>query len=126
MIIIENNGDTSNLSKNDNSKLNKNKDIYKALFKKAVGYITNESTEEYTVSDDELKLCKKKVTKKHIPPDISALKLLIDLNDVKEITDMTDTELEEEKKRLLTVLKEYENGNIIQTPQKIKEDINED
>lgn len=74
-----------------------------------MGYIASESVEEYTALEDELKLSKKKVTKKHIPPDISALKVLLTLNESKNIGDMTDGELEEEKRRLLKLLKEYES-----------------
>ena len=76
-----------------------------ALVKKALGYDATEVVEEY-VSDDagEVKLTKKKVTKKNVPPDITALKMLLDSKQ-EEITKMSDQELEEEKERLLKLLK---------------------
>lgn len=46
-------------------------------------------------------LVKKKVTKREIPPDIKAVKMLLDGGD-----EATDEELEEEKLRLTQMLKE--------------------
>lgn len=57
--------------------------------------------EEYAVQDGELKLVKKKVTKREIPPDIKAVKLLLDGRE-----ELTDEELEAEKQKLLDMLKE--------------------
>lgn len=57
--------------------------------------------EEFTLEDGELKLIKKKVTKREIPPDIKAVKLLLE-----ERGEATDEELEEEKRRLLNMLRE--------------------
>lgn len=86
------------------------KKVIKALLKKAVGYTTNESTMEYLVNEDNITLCKKKVTKKYIPPDINALKVFIEMNNVdfkEDLKDMTDKELDKEKKRLLDLLNDY-------------------
>ncbi|MDE5789086.1 MAG: hypothetical protein K2H78_01585, partial [Clostridia bacterium] len=55
------------------------------------------------VEDGELKLVKKKVTRRDIPPDIKAVKLLLDSDD---LSAATDGELEEERGRLLKMLKE--------------------
>ena len=49
--------------------------------------------------DGELKLVKKKVTKREIPPDIKAVKLLLE-----ERGELSDAELEEEKQKLLKLL----------------------
>lgn len=57
--------------------------------------------EEFAVEDGELKLVKKKVTKREIPPDIKAVKLLMDGGE-----ELTDEELEAEKQKLLNMLKE--------------------
>jgi len=88
------------------------KEVIKALLKKAVGYTQSECVEEYTTNADQIMtLSKKKVTKKHIPPDVSALKVLFTFNDIgqdKDITKMTDEELESEKIRLLNLLKDFE------------------
>lgn len=72
--------------------------------KKALGYDATEVVEEYVSSEEgEIKLTKKKVTKKNVPPDMAALKILLDEND-KPISEMTDEQLKEEKARLLKLL----------------------
>ena len=76
--------------------------IENALIKKALGYQTEEVVEEYVESEGEIKLNKKKVTKKSVPPDITALKILIESE--KQIREMTDEELQTEKERLLKIL----------------------
>ncbi len=65
---------------------------------------SDEVTEEFVMKDGELTLVKKKVTKKDIPPDIKAVKLLMDGNDEQ----LSDEELESEKRELLKMLKEME------------------
>ena len=74
-----------------------------ALKKCAVGLSASEVVEEFAVEDGELKLIKKKVTRRDIPPDIKAVKLLLDSDD---LSAATDGELEEERGRLLKMLKE--------------------
>lgn len=71
-----------------------------ALFKCATGFSTSEVVEEFAVDGDELKLVKKKITKKEIPPDIKAVQLLMVGEDA-----LTDEELEAEKENLLKLLK---------------------
>ncbi len=85
-------------------------DIYKALLKKAMGYTADESVEEFSAEEEGLRLLKKKVTKKHVPPDVSALKVLLSLGSEKSISEMTDEELEREKARLLKLLKDCQEG----------------
>lgn len=76
------------------------------LLKKAMGYDSLEVVEEYSADDDgEVKLIKKKVVKKPIPPDVTALKLLMEDGAV-SIAEMSDEQLNEEKVRLLNLLKE--------------------
>lgn len=91
--------------KNINEKLNE------TILKKAMGYSVEESVMEYGMCDDELKLIKKKVSKKYYPPDLSAINLLINDNKNNDLKKLTDAELEEEKNRILKLLKELENGN---------------
>ena len=80
------------------------KDIDGALIKKALGYDTKEIVEEYAEKDDgKIWLLKKKVTTKNVPPDITALKILMDGQE-KQVSEMSDEELEEEKQRLLKLL----------------------
>jgi len=76
-----------------------------ALKRKALGYNADEVVEEYASVDGRLELIKRKVTTKHVPPDLSALKMLID-EDVKSVYEMSDDELHEERERLMKELKE--------------------
>ena len=78
-------------------------EVLGALKKCAVGFGTSEVVEEFSVENGELKLVKKKVTKRDIPPDIKAVRMLLDENGLDV---MSDSELEEEKQKLLNYLKE--------------------
>ena len=78
-------------------------DIKEAIMKVALGYSLAEVTEEYGVEDGQLKLVKRKETKKDIPPDLKAVKLLLD---DKDYSVLSDEELEAEKQKLLSQLKE--------------------
>lgn len=90
----------------EGSKKNSTEDnLKKALYKKALGYDCTETVEEYTQDEDGIKLSKKKITKKNVPPDITALKILLDESG-KPVEEMTDEELESEKIRLLKILAE--------------------
>ncbi|MBE7081829.1 MAG: hypothetical protein E7372_04650 [Clostridiales bacterium] len=84
-------------------------DLEQALIKKALGYDATEVVEEYVGDGEEIKLSKKKVTTKNVPPDMSALKFLLDETQ-KDASEMTDQELYEEKVRLLCLLKEIQNS----------------
>ncbi len=85
------------------------KAIKDALIKRAMGYESKETVEEYVSNEDSLTLTKRKVTIKQVPPDTSALKTLYGLIDASEkdntILDLTDDELEEEKQKILDMLK---------------------
>ncbi len=86
---------------------NKNKkSIEKALKKRALGYDSTEVTEEYLDDGDGgVKLIKRKVVKKNVPPDVSAVKLLIEIEgETSDLSNLTDDELELEKQRLLKLL----------------------
>ena len=78
--------------------------IKKALLKCAVGFDTSEIVEEYTVGEGELKLVKRKVTKRDVPPDIKAVKMLLDGE--ADASQMSDEELEERREKLIAMLKE--------------------
>ena len=75
--------------------------IKEAILKVALGYSLEEVTEEYNAKDGELRLVKRKETKKDIPPDLKAAKLLIDERDYSALS---DEQLEEEKRRLIKEL----------------------
>jgi len=66
----------------------------KAILKVAMGYSLEEVTEEYGVADGELKLLKRRETKKDVPPDLKAVKLLIE---EKDYSCMTDEEFQKVK-----------------------------
>ncbi len=81
--------------------------IEKALIKKALGFSYNEVIEEFTFDDDVEKLSKKKVTRKKIPPDISAVKVLLDIintNSRVDLSKLTDEELEKEIEKAVKLL----------------------
>ena len=78
--------------------------LKQALIKKALGYDATEVVEEYVGGEEgQIILHKKKVTKKNVPPDIMAIKMLFN-SQVTPISSMTDQELELEKERLLCLL----------------------
>ena len=89
------------------------KEIEKALKKRAIGYETTEITEEYSSSEEgEIRMVKRKIVSKNVPPDVSAVKLLFDNSAQDDVLNMTDEELEKEKIRLLNVLlKESKNDS---------------
>lgn len=87
-------------------------DLKQAIIKRALGYDATEVVEEFAQSDQgEVKLTKRKVTTKSVPPDITALKLLIDEWTVKPLNEMTDEQLEQEKQRLLEMLSANKKSN---------------
>jgi len=92
----------------DNNKDN-NTRIAEALLKKAVGYSVDEVVSEYVNEEEtgQVKLIKKKVTTKHIPPDSTATKTLLEFfysQNTSDFRNMSDAELQEEKERLLKML----------------------
>lgn len=82
--------------------------ILNAVRKVALGFSLEEITEEYGVEDGELKLIKRRETHKDIPPDLKAVKILME---EKDYSSLSDEELEREKTRLLKQLKEEEDEN---------------
>ena len=77
--------------------------IENALLKVALGFQVAEVTEEYAEVDGELKLTKRKRTKKDVPPDLKAVQMLLGENGG-GVEQMSDEELEAEKNRLLAAL----------------------
>lgn len=89
--------------------------IRHALLRKALGYSADEVVEEYAFNDEgDLKLSKKKVTKKHYAPDIAAVKVLLERyykTYEDKISAMNDEELYLERSKLEKLLKEGESGD---------------
>ncbi len=87
-----------------------------ALLKKALGFDTEEVIEEYQETDEEMRLVKRKITRKNVPPDITAIKLLFDGKT--DVADLTDEELQKEKVRLLKLLEKIDKGDKYEENQK--------
>jgi len=87
--------------------------LKKALLRKATGYDACEITKEFSIENGKETLSKKKVTRKHFSPDLTALKLLVekfypsfDL----DVKSMSDEELLLEKNRILKLLEEEDKN----------------
>lgn len=88
------------------------KALNEAIYKKAVGYETDEIVEEYVYDESgDLKLNKKKVTKKYISPDLQSVKMLLDKLKDREnrYKDYSDEELLKEKQKLLEKLSQLKS-----------------
>ena len=79
-----------------------------AVLKVALGFRVEEVTEEYGMEDGEMRLMKRRETHKDIPPDLKAVRLLLEGTDY---ASFTDEQLEAEKEKLLRQLeREKENA----------------
>ena len=75
-----------------------------ALLERALGYDADVVVEEYGFSEGEAVLVKRKVTRKRVPPDIQAAKMLLD--GAPPLTSLSDEQLQKEKERLLLLKEE--------------------
>ena len=86
-----------------------------ALMTRAVGCTTEEVAEEYAwdAEQQDLHLIKRKVTKKSLPPDIGAVKTMLELYGENEdqYAKLSDQDLLKEKERLLKILKDTEESD---------------
>ncbi len=55
-------------------------------------------------------MTKRKVVSKNVPPDVSALKLLVESSEYEDLKNYSDEELQKEKLRLLNELKNMEEN----------------
>lgn len=96
------------IDKINNNSNNFDEKLNKVLVKRALGYSYKEVIEEYQQDGDDLKLIKKKVSKKIVPPDINAVKILLDKNNEDELCfdSLSDEELEKMKEELLLEINE--------------------
>ena len=88
------------------------KNIDDILIKKATGYFVEEKVEEY---DRENEVTKRKISRKYIPPDTTAIKAVLERTQQDPLQGYTDEQLKELKTRLLEELekinsKEVENA----------------
>ena len=85
-----------------------NQKLKEALVKKAVGYLSKEWVDELAVDKEtgEMTVVKRKVTKKQVPPDLSAAKLLFEITGEKQfdLASMSDDDLQNERQNLLDTL----------------------
>ncbi len=80
-------------------------EVKEAVLKVALGFRVEEVTEEYDARDGELKLVRRRETHKDIPPDLKAVRLLLEGTDYSALS---DEELEAERARLQAALAEQE------------------
>ena len=92
--------------KKKSSAKKKKSSIGDALLKVATGFSVEEVTEEYAEVDGEMKLLKRKETKKDVPPDLKAVQLLLGAEN--DYSNLSDEELEKERQRLLEELSKQE------------------
>lgn len=78
-------------------------EVRDAVLKVALGFQVEEVTEEYDARDGELKLIKRRETRKDIPPDLKAVRLLLEGTDYSALS---DEELEAERARIAAALSE--------------------
>lgn len=84
-------------------------EVRDAVLKVALGFQVEEVTEEYDARDGELKLIKRRETRKDIPPDLKAVRLLLEGTDYSALS---DEELEAERARLAAALSENKKEEI--------------
>ena len=84
--------------------------IEKSIIKKALGYNYKEVIDEYAIDGDQKTLVKRKVTTKNVPPDLTAVKMLLEeiSNDQIDYSNMTDKEIVDEIKKVLAKF-DYDN-----------------
>lgn len=95
--------------------------ISDALLKVALGFQIAEITEEYAEVDGQLKLTKRRRTKKDVPPDLKAVQMLLGDKDA-SVENMSDEELEEERNRLLASL-EKENQKTVKRVGQVRDEM---
>ena len=78
------------------------------LLKKAKGYLYREKTDEYNVVDGEKQLVKSKVVTKRMQPDVSAVKILLQMDADVDLYALSDEQLRAEKLRLISLLNDSE------------------
>lgn len=90
------------------------KELDNALYKKAVGYQTDEIVEEYVYDESgDFKLNKKKITKKFVSPDLQCAKMLLDKlkdNSKPKLREVSDEELLLEKQKVIKDLERFKKS----------------
>jgi hypothetical protein len=91
--------------------LSGNAELKDAVYKKAVGFRSEEVVEEFSPDGEsgDMKLVKRKVTQKYNPPDLTAALRLLDER-ADDFAAMTDARLQRERRRLLCELNRQVKG----------------
>ena len=111
----EGNGAKSARAAGKKSVKKKEEKIGDALMKVALGYQIAEVTEEYAEVNGELKLTKRKKTKKDVPPDLKAVQLLLTSGESADYGNWSDEALQAEKAKLLAELQAQAAAVVAQT-----------
>ncbi len=82
--------------------------VEQALLRRAVGYDATETVEEFAECEGEIRLVKRRISTKNVPPDVSAAKMVME-ECGRDFCRLDDRELAEEKQRLLRLLKESDD-----------------
>ena len=92
--------------------------IKKALLKKAQGFYADEIIEEYVMENGKEQLIKKKITKKYVPADLTASKLLLDYFEEKteNFDGLSEEELDKEAIRLVKEYQELAGKQLFDVP----------
>lgn len=93
------------------------KKIDSILMKKATGYFVEEKVEEF---DRENEVIKRKISRKYIPPDTTAIKAVLERSEENPLKDYTDKQLAELKTRLLSELEKINSEEAKNAGSKIK------
>ena len=78
-----------------------------AIIKKAKGYEAEEVIEEYQIEDDVMTLTKKRVSKKHYPPDTQAAKMILEREDERDSQNASDLSEDEIKTKIKMLIEKY-------------------
>lgn len=98
----------------------KDDNVDDAILRKAVGYDVQEVVEEYSGENE---LLKRKVTGKHIPPDMTAIKTVLEIKGQEnDLAKMSDEQLEQLKTKLLGQLKDLTKGESNESDNSNKQD----
>jgi hypothetical protein len=89
------------------------KKLNQAIYKKALGYKSEETVKEYVKnSEGEMELVKQKTSTKHNAPDINAAKIVLEWVDVADdYVNMSIQQLQQERQKLIEI---YQSRHVIQ------------
>ena len=100
--------------------MEKQEDLEDAILRKAVGYDVHEIVEEYSGENE---LLKRKVSSKHLPPDMTAIKTILELKGQEnDLAKMSDEELIQLKTKLLSQLNDLTKGESNESNNSKKQD----